>query len=91
MHMRLRLPELLTEHNPPLTAYAVWKRAGKNPKGKDRISLTTIYRLCSNKGKVANFDGELLEALCDVFGVGPGALLEREGTRGKARKRRRVR
>ena len=80
MQMRLRLPELLAEHKPPLTAYAVAKASG------DRISLTTIYRLNRNRGRVANFDGELLEALCDVFGVGPAALLEREG---KATKRRR--
>jgi DNA-binding Xre family transcriptional regulator len=87
MEMRLRLPELLTEHKPPLTAYAVAKASG------DRISLSTIYRLCRDEGKVANFDGELMEALCDVFGVRPGELLEREaeGTSAKRRARRRKR
>lgn len=80
MQMRLRLPELLTEHKPPLTAYAVAKAS------KDRISLSTIYRLNRNRGRVTSFDGELLEALCDVFGVAPGALLEREG-QGKAGRR----
>lgn len=83
MHMRLRLPELLAEHKPPLTAYAVAKAS------EGRISLTTIYRLNRNRGRVASFDGELLEALCDVFGVGPGALLERKGNgKATARKRR---
>lgn len=82
MQMRLRLPELLKEHKPPLTAYAVAKASG------GRIKLTTIYRLNRNKGKVANFDGELLEALCDVLRVEPGRLLEREGTKGKRTKRR---
>jgi hypothetical protein len=83
MQMRLRLPELLTEHKPPLTAYGVAKRSS------GRISLSTIYRLCRDEGKVANFDGELMEALCDVFGVGPAALLEREGHGKAARKKRR--
>jgi DNA-binding Xre family transcriptional regulator len=82
MQMRLRLPELLAEHKPRLTAYAVAKAS------QGRISLTTIYRLTRNRGRVANFDGELLEALCDVFGVGPGELLEREG-HGKTGKPRR--
>jgi len=81
--MRLRLPELLAEHK--LTPYAVAKASG------DRISLTTIYRLTRNRGRVANFNGELLEALCDVLGVGPEALLEREGHRKAAKGRRRKR
>jgi DNA-binding Xre family transcriptional regulator len=87
MQMRLRLPELLAEHKPPLTAYGVHKAAGKDKEGKHRISLSTIYRLNRNEGRVTNFDGELLEALCDVFGVEPGRLLEREGV-GKKVKRR---
>ena len=69
MRMRLKLPELLTEHKPRLTAYAVAKASN------GRISLSTIYRLDRSRGRVANFDGELLEALCDVFGLSPGALL----------------
>jgi hypothetical protein len=73
MQMRLRVPELLDEHKPPLTAYAVAKASG------DRISLFTIYRLVRHRGRVANFDADLLEALCDVFEVGPGAR-EREST-----------
>ena len=85
MQMRLRLPELLSEHKPPLTAYAVAKASG------DRISLTTIYRLNRNRGRVASFDAELLEALCEVFGVEPGELLERESVNGSAASRRRSR
>ena len=80
MQMRLRLPELMAEHKPPLTAYAVAKASN------GRISLSTIYRLNRNEGRVANFDGELLEALCEVLGVEPGKLLEREGA-GKSRRR----
>jgi hypothetical protein len=84
--MRLRLPELLTEHKPPLTAYAVAKAS------KNRISLTTIYRLCRAEGRASTFDGELLEALSDVFGVEPGKLLEREGYgEGPRRRRKRTR
>ena len=83
--MRLRLPELLAEQKPPLdTPYGVAKAAkaaGHN------VSLTTIYRINRKGGRVANFDGDLLEALCDVFKVGPGELLEREGSGRKAVKR----
>jgi DNA-binding Xre family transcriptional regulator len=79
MQMRLRLPELLAEHKPPLTPYGVAKAS------KGRISLTTIYRLNRNRGRVASFDGELLEALCDVFGVSPGELLKRDAGRKKSR------
>jgi hypothetical protein len=91
MKMRLRLPELLEEHKPPLTAYAVHK-ASKDKSGKARISLSTIYRLCrpddtGRGGRVTTFDAKLLEALSDVFGVEPGKLLEREG-HGKSKARR---
>jgi DNA-binding Xre family transcriptional regulator len=82
--MRLRLPELMREHKPPHTAYAVAKASA------GRISLTTIYRLNRSRGRTANFDAGLLEALCDVFGVPPGDLLEREPAPARpARKRKR--
>jgi hypothetical protein len=74
-------------HVRPSYRLAASSAAGKDKDGKDRISLSTIYRLNRNEGRVANFDGELLEALCDVFGVEPGRLLEREGV-GKKVKRR---
>jgi hypothetical protein len=86
--MRHRLPETLAEQKPRLdTPYGLAKAA--NAAGHN-VSLSTIYRLYRNGGRVANFSGELLEALCDVFGLGPGALLEHEGhsKAGRHRKRR---
>jgi DNA-binding Xre family transcriptional regulator len=77
MRMRLRIPELLEKH--AMTPYALSKRSG------GRVSLSTAYRLNRSRGKVATFDGELLEALCDVFGVGPGEVLEREKKRSRAK------
>lgn len=55
-----------------LTAYAVAQRSG------GRISLSTAYRLARLDGRVQTFDAEMLEALCDVFGVSPGDLFERD-------------
>jgi DNA-binding Xre family transcriptional regulator len=65
--MRLRLPELLPEG---MTAYRLSVESG------GRISLSTAYRLVRLKGRVANFDADMLAALCDVLGVEPGELLE---------------
>jgi DNA-binding Xre family transcriptional regulator len=75
--VRLRIPELLTERG--LTPYHLAKNSG------GRISLSAAYRYSRLKGRVKSFDGELLEALCDVLGVGPGELLERDN--GGKRKR----
>jgi DNA-binding Xre family transcriptional regulator len=69
--MRLRLTELMAASKDIKTPYAVASASSK------RISLSTIYRLNRSNGVVANFDAELLEALCDVFRVEPGELLER--------------
>jgi DNA-binding Xre family transcriptional regulator len=69
MEMRMRLSELLSERN--LSPYAV-------AKADDRISLSALYRLRKSKGRARYFDTTLLEALCEVFGVGPGELLERD-------------
>src|SRR5690242_4985394 len=78
MPVRLRLPELLREHK--ITAYEVSKRSGF------RISMSTIYRLAAQKGRVKNFNAELLEDLCVAFGFDDvGKLLEVEGP--KTRKR----
>jgi hypothetical protein len=74
--VRLRLPELMEEHG--LTPYFVAKQSG------GRISLSTAYRLARLKGVVKTFDAEVIDALCDVFRVEPGALLVRES---KPRKR----
>jgi DNA-binding Xre family transcriptional regulator len=70
MRVRIRLPELLDEHK--ITAYEVAKRSA------GRIIPSTLYRLVRQGGRVKLFDGDLLEALCDVLDLEPGELLERE-------------
>ena len=71
--MRLRLPELLEARG--LTAHAVAVQSG------GRINRATLYRLVRAKGRVRLLDADLLEALCDVLGVEPGELLERDRKR----------
>jgi DNA-binding Xre family transcriptional regulator len=71
--MRIRLPELFEERG--LTAYAVAQQSD------GRISTSVLYRLLRNGGKARYLDAELLDALCDVLGVAPNELLEREGKR----------
>ena len=73
MEMRLRLPELLDERG--MTAYAL----AKNSAG--RISEATAYRLVRQRGRIKTFDGDLLDALCDVLGVDPNDVLERSSKR----------
>ena len=75
--MRLRLPELLTEHE--VTAYTLAQRS------RGRISPSTLYRLVRNRGRVRYLDGDLLDALCDVLDLEPGDLLERESKPKRAR------
>jgi DNA-binding Xre family transcriptional regulator len=70
MLMRLRIPELLAERG--LTPYAVARDSG------GRISLSTIYRLKDRRGQLDTFAADMLEALCDVLGVKPGDLFERD-------------
>lgn len=77
MDVRIRLPELLDERE--LTAYEVAKRSD------GRISTSVLYRLIKKRGQVELFSAPLLEALCDVLGVEPGDLLEREGKRRRGR------
>jgi DNA-binding Xre family transcriptional regulator len=79
VRVRIRLPEVLDEHKPPLTAYEVAKRS------EGRIIPSTLYRVMRQEGRVRLFDGDLLEALCDVLNIEPGDLLERESS--KRRKR----
>lgn len=81
MRMRLRLSELMSASDGLKTPYAVAKASG------GRIARSTIYRIQRSKGHVANFDNDLLEALCDVFKVGPGELLERDAAARPAAKR----
>jgi DNA-binding Xre family transcriptional regulator len=75
--VRIRLPEVLTEHK--VTAYEVAKRSD------GRVIPSTLYRLVRQRGRVRMFDGALLETLCDILDVEPGALLERGGRRARRR------
>ena len=78
MEMRIRLPELLAEHK--TTAYAIAQRSN------GRIDQSTLYRLARKRGIVRYLDADLLEALCDVLGVGPEKLLEREPTKRRGKR-----
>jgi DNA-binding Xre family transcriptional regulator len=75
--MRIRLPELFKERG--LTAYAVAQQSD------GRISTSVLYRLMRTKGRARYLDAELLDALCDVLGVAPSELLERETARKRTR------
>ena len=75
--MRLRLPELLNEHE--VTAYTLAQRS------RGRISSSTLYRLVRSRGRVRYLDGDLLDALCEVLDLTPGDLLERESKPKRAR------
>ena len=75
MLMRLRLPELLDARG--MSAYALSKASD------GRISMSTAYRVSKLRGKLQNFDAEMLEALCDVLEVDPGELWERDKKRRK--------
>jgi hypothetical protein len=48
------------------------------------ISVNVAYRLVKTDGRCQKFGADPLDALCDVFDVAPGELLEYEG---KARRR----
>ena len=82
MDMRLRLPELLEEQDPPLSAYAVAKAS------EGRISESTLYRLIRARGAVELFSAELCQALCDVLQVSPADLFEMERSPAAKRSRR---
>jgi DNA-binding Xre family transcriptional regulator len=49
------------------------------------VSAASIYRLVAANGRLQTFSAELLDALCDVFKVEPGELLERKRTRREIR------
>jgi DNA-binding Xre family transcriptional regulator len=68
--MRVRLAELLELRG--MTAYAVAQQSD------GRISTSALYRLIKSGGRARYLDSDLLDALCDVFDVEPGELLERE-------------
>ena len=79
--MRLRVPELLAERK--MTAYAMHKASG------GRISLSMAYRLA--KGTFGMISADVLEALCDIFGIeDPGPLFARRGTPAPRRARGRT-
>jgi DNA-binding Xre family transcriptional regulator len=71
MDVRIRLPELMRDGDVP-TAYALSR------KSEGRISMSTAHRLVGARGAVRYIDAELLDALCDVFDVGPEALLTQD-------------
>ena len=65
--MLLRVPDLLKERE--LTPYALAKASG------GRISLSAAYRLASGRWRAIS--ATVMDALCDVLEVEPGALFER--------------
>jgi DNA-binding Xre family transcriptional regulator len=75
--MRLRLPELLAEHD--MTAYQLAQRL------EGRVSATTVYRLA--RGDVVQVPLYVLDALCDVFTLDPGPLFHREAPKAPRRRR----
>jgi transcriptional regulator with XRE-family HTH domain len=78
MRVRLRIRELLAEHQ--LTYYAIAKQSG------GRISMSTAYRLKESDGRLDTFSADMLEALCDIFGLDDtGPLLEREPKKRRGR------
>ena len=70
MDMRLRFPELFGE-----TGVNPYRLARDSDK---RISLSTAYRLKRVGGKLHTYKSDMLDAICDVMGVEPGDLWERE-------------
>jgi hypothetical protein len=46
-----------------------------------RISMSATYRIVKLKGKLSTFDAALLDALCEVLGVGPATLFDRRPPR----------
>lgn len=72
--MRLRLPELLKEHD--LTAYALAKAS------KGHLSLRAAYRLVAERGRVRYLDANASEAICRALAIGPEELFELDGFQG---------
>ena len=76
--MRVRISELMRASGLK-TAYMLAQRSN------GAITNNVAYRLVKLDGRFQFFGADLLDALCDVFDVAPGELLEYEG---KARRRR---
>jgi DNA-binding Xre family transcriptional regulator len=72
--MRLRIPELMETHEPePIkTAYKLQQLS------RGRLSMTNATHLVEKRGNTSSVRMTTLEVLCDIFGVGPGDLLERD-------------
>ncbi len=71
--MHIRLAELMDSHG-ITNAHELATRSG------GRIPVTTAYRLLANGGRLDKRLSGLLEGLCEVFGVEPCELLERESS-----------
>jgi DNA-binding Xre family transcriptional regulator len=71
MDMRLRIPELLEAKG--VSPYRLSRESG------GRISMSTVYRLKRERGHLDTYRRVMLDALCDVLGVPPGDLWERDG------------
>ena len=72
MAVRFRLHEVLEERErrgEPLSQSELSRRSG--------VSFTTINAIANNR--TAQVSLKTLDALCDVLGLEPGDLLEREG------------
>lgn len=69
--MRLRIPELMAEKG-WTTAYQLAKAS------KGQMSATNAYNLVEKRGEVASVSMPMLETLCEIFGVEPGDLLQRD-------------
>ncbi|HXE58500.1 MAG TPA: helix-turn-helix transcriptional regulator [Gemmatimonadales bacterium] len=68
MAIQLRVQELLRARG--MTPYRLAKASG------GRISLSSAYRLARADGRFSCIRASVLEALCDIFSVGPGDVIE---------------
>lgn len=69
------MSEILDERG--MTAYGLAEASG------GRISMSAAYRLADDKWE--QLPRKVLDALCDVLGVEPGELFERDSKRGGKR------
>ena len=68
MRVRLRLPELIEQAQPPTSAYAIAKASG------GRIKPAALYRLNRLRGHVRYVELGVVEALCEALRVQPNDL-----------------
>ena len=76
LDMRLTLPALMARHGLK-TAYSLERFA------KGALTMSSAHRLVKADGKPKRVDLATLDTLCDVFGVEPGELWERDTKRRK--------